>query len=242
MGEENYFFENITISNISNGESVVKNMASKIKEFGVPVLKTLTVVTTFFSISKAVTLVKLIQMVDYLRYLNINHPEIFTLMVGVFSRNVFKDTPNYFTVLTDDHCQPLEAVYKDNGLRCQFYENTGPIFLILIAFFLFKYVLKLYSWRTTNYDRLWPYQKPFYYINKKVSFEFIYNLFNLFCLDLYIAAAINIRKYDFTSKNSTFNVLTSIFAFIFLIGSNLFLYYATIKGEDAVRNLKKLKK
>lgn len=241
-GEENYFFDDIRVNNINNKEEARAATQKSIKKSGGFIIKFVTIGSMLISFPQAVALVKLFQMIDYFTFLNIRHSAIFLLIVRTLSNNIFNEIPNLFTVLTDDNCQPLEHIYIENGMECQFYGNTGPIFLILIFFFLFKYAIKLYSWRTTSGDRLWPYQKPFYWLNQKISFEFIFDLVNMFQLDLYLAATLNILKYDFSSKNSIFNFASSIFAYLFLLSCNIFLFLATIKGEQAVYKIQKFKK
>lgn len=242
LGEENYFFDNITIKGVNNDKESLKNAAEDMKTANKILVSILAGVSLIFSFTSAVALIKLFQIIEYYQYLNVIKPKVFIFVMEILSNNLLKNIPNYFLFLTDDNCRPLNQVFSDQKMECQFFQNTGPIFLILIAFLCLKFVLKMYSWRTTIHDRLWPYQKLFHSINKKFSSEFIFDLINMFQLDLYMAAAINIKSANFWSNSQIFNFIISIFAISILLFCNIFLFVATRKAEDTLYKLKKLKK
>lgn len=156
-GEENYFFDNITVNNINNNYQALQLDAKAVKSTSTMVVKIVTILMMVVGFSSAVALIKLFQMIDYYTFINVKHPKNFLMVVSILSNNVLNDVPNFFHVLVDDNCRPIEQVFIDNDMDCQFFGNSGPIFLILFFFLLLKFVLKMYSWRTTNGDRLWPY-------------------------------------------------------------------------------------
>ena len=192
----------------------------------------ITLIATLFSVSSALALIKLTQMLDFLLLLNVEHPSNLTSFLEPISSNVFDQFPNLVSALTDDTCQVALDRFIEEEVSCQVFDNLGSyvIFLVLAFFaFLILYCLS-FIFKKSSFGGLcsrW---------SSSVSGGFWVEVFEGIQLDIFMSFFLSLRS---IGKGSWTNKINSVLAAMLVFGwviFNFFFMVAILKDYKSKQN------
>ena len=102
--------------------------------------------STIFSVSTALSLIKLTQMLEFLLLLNVVYPSNLSSFLHIISTNVFDKFPNLIGILTDNTCEITLDRFVEEDVSCQIFANLGSYAILLIALMFAKIILSLFSY------------------------------------------------------------------------------------------------
>ena len=98
------------------------------------------IISTVFSVSTALTLIKLTQMVEFLLLLNVVYPSNLSSFLSLVSSNIFDELPNLVEFLTDRSCEISLDKFVEEDISCQIFGNLGSYLILLLALVLAKII------------------------------------------------------------------------------------------------------
>ena len=113
------------------------------------IVKGVIIAAFMVSVSTALALIKVKQMLGFLLFLNISHPSNVKSFLQIFSDSVFEDLPNSLSFLTDDSCNITQERFLEEGVSCQIFENLGN-YIVLVVLFLIAKIFYLVVSRLTH--------------------------------------------------------------------------------------------
>lgn len=125
------------------------------------VVSTLTVIVIPASASVGILLIKVIQMFDYLTFLNVDRPSNLNAFLSIFQSNLLSFLPNPFAIDSYDDTQENDErrllvdissqstrhkcitnnIMRDNELSCYFFNSVGDILIHFLAYLVFKLII-----------------------------------------------------------------------------------------------------
>ena len=196
------------------------------------ITKAIMVASLVFSVSTALALIKIQQMLDFLLLLNVSHPSNVRSFLQILSQSVFEDLPNGLHFLTDDSCNIQMQKFIEEEVSCQIFENLGNFIVLVILFVLAKIVFYLLHHLTK--DKKGKVSEFIKKRNEDMGLMFWIDLMEGIQLDVFMTFFLGVMKSGSEeSKVSEFNFLTvTLLAFVALF-VNLSISFLTHRAFQA---------
>lgn len=91
---------------------------SSAKDVSSIALKSMSFLTMIISLGASIALIKIFQMMDFMLYFEVTHPNNFISFLSMMSSNFLNDFPNIFKFLVDDDCPEIRTKFAENELSC----------------------------------------------------------------------------------------------------------------------------
>ena len=177
------FVEGISFYSRNTQQQVIKS-TSKGLYYTTSFLSVLTLLNSYSSIFEVI---KTFQMIEFLVFLNIEHPENLKNMLANLKFSLIDKLPNFFSTLKDDSCSIDKEKFVEEEVGCYILEDQGRYFESLILVLVFYLIVKIFSIFT---------QKVFLKENivDKMNLVFWVEFVESIRLDLFISVFLSIGK------------------------------------------------
>ena len=184
------------------------------------------------SLSTAYTLLKIIQMVDFMILFNTQHPSNLKTFLSLVSSSILDSIPNLMEFLSDTKlCSLQKSRFLDEDVSCEIFYNIGNYFIfvaILISLSLIvNFLHKIITCESLN-NRLKKWVDYFRLIFWLDTMEAVQ-------LDVYLNFFITITEVDFSNQILLLNYTTSFFIGLCYILTHFALVYLTTQARKAIK-------
>ena len=195
---------------------------------------TILAVSVVFSVSTALAMIKIQQMLDFLLLLNVYHPSNVKSFLQILSQSVFEDIPNGLGFLTDDSCNIELRKFLEEEVSCQVFENLGNFIVLVVLFVLAKTVFYwLHQLTKERKGRVSDFLKA---RNDSMGLTFWLDLIEGIQLDVFMTFFLGMMKSESESEKSKVSevnfLVGSLLAFV-AIFANLGVSFLTHRAFQA---------
>ena len=88
-------------------------------------------------------LIRLFQIIDYLLFLNVDHPSNLKVLLESLSTSIIENLQNLLRNVKDDLCSIEKEKFEEQGIGCYIFEDNGSYFTIVLLFVALYLVVKL---------------------------------------------------------------------------------------------------
>ena len=191
--------------------------------------KAVMLASSVLSISTALSLIKILQMLDFLLLLNVMHPSNVSAFIQILTKSIFDDIPNLLGFLTDSSCEVQLERFVEQEVSCQTFENLGN-YLIVLAFFgilkfgcfLLSRVLEKGGRWVGFFERRYLQLGPLFWLDVVEGVQ----------LDIFMTFFLSLMKGQNKSHISELNFMVGGGLAFACVVSNFTLFYFTKKATD----------
>ena len=203
------------------------------------IAKAVVVAALLLSISSALALIKIQQMLDFLLFLNVSHPSNVKSFLQIFSQSVFQDLPNGLSFLTDDSCNITQERFLEEEVSCHIFENLGN-YIVLVIMFLTAKICSLALYRVTL-KKSKKISSFFKAQSEKMGLSFWLEVMESIQLDVFMTFFLGIMKTQLEkTKVSEINFLIGSLASFVAIVVNFGLIFLTHRAFQATSDDSKI--
>lgn len=180
-------------------------------------LQGITVTYVIFNAPFGILVLKLFQMFDYLKLVNVDLPSNAQAFLQWFEENMFDLIPNH--LYKDDSSIGCDVHNKllENNLSCLMLNNTGNLFQYYFVYISAKILILVLSLAKKLLGNCW--RKKSNISDSKVAnfnvcigLEFFYQMCQAIQLDYFVAIAASLRSFSFSNPTLSYNTGISIVA------------------------------
>lgn len=209
--------------------SGVKQMES-IGQVATPALKSASLITMLFSITSAIALIKIFQMMDYMVFFSVNLPINFQKFIEIMSSNFFSDLPNIMQFLVNEECGTLKPKFEENGMSCQFFSNSGSLFFVFALLGFVKFIIFLMAKGANTVNTVKSNcGMRLHKLNLGFNQQFFVSILDMFQLDFYLAINLQISTFSVKSAISGVNVFASLLLMMIMMIVKILIYFYSTK-------------
>ena len=236
-GTENYFLDHIQFNDINYDpkSDATLNAIGNSTQTG---MKVMSFIMVLMSITSAVALFKLFQMMDFMILFSVTHPRNFKKFLEIFSSNLLNDLPNVLIMFVDDECGEIREKFYEQEMSCQFLSNCGQILFLLMTIAFGRFLVFLI--KTGSYQKGRPQTKFWFFMNRLDGYfnvEFMVTMMDMVQLDIYLGVFLQIDDFKNRSKVSIVNIAFACCIGIAFLFIKVYLFFistriAIIRGEE----------
>ena len=191
-------------------------------------------IATLFSITFAMVLIKIYQLMDFMLLYNVDYPSNFDRFIEMF-KNVFPLNliPDVFESLYDDTCSELGVKFVQQDMGCQFLSNSGTSLSIFLCFILIKLIIHLVCYFSRKSSskcavrlRTWR--------DGAFGFKGYFYYFATFDIDIHLGAFTNSKFYAGDKIKTFNNIGNMLIANTWVYGYPLIVLYFGLKNRQMV--------
>ena len=201
----------ISYYNPSGQQESVETVASATET----TLKIVMYLSFIVSISTAFTLLKILQMTDFLTLLNIQHPRNLQTFLNMASSSVLNDIPNFLEFLTNEKCSIQKHRLIEEEVSCQIFNNVGNYFVLMTIFLATALILRFLRWIFSNKNNCFT--RLLDSGVARFGVVFWVDAVEAIQLDIFLNLFITFTEFEFNDPIQSFNYLFSLGIGIFTV-------------------------
>ena len=228
----------IEISPISHyrarGQEKAVSTASKAISYSASVLGFLSLFTSSSSIFE---LIKSFQMIDFLIFLNIDHPSNLSTFLEELEFSLVDSLPNPFKNLRDSLCSIDKEKFEEEDVTCYILLDQGRYFTIVLSVFCFYLLGGLIAFKIEFIKKI---------LKKRMNLVFWVEFLEGIRMDLLISTFLSLEKVSLIERNFwsyySLNVLISGIFFTLNMISTAYQFYAIRKAYSGYQKRREIER
>ena len=171
----------------------------------------LLLLSVFTSYNSVFELIKCFQMIDFLVFLNVEHPSNLHAFLENLRLELFERVPNPFQSLHDALCSIDKAKFEEEDVTCYILQHQGSYFTVVLAVLLFYLVAPFLG----NYFKIGNLRS---FVEEKMDVVFWVEFLEAIRLEILISTFLSIEKMRNLENNLlSFFLLNIVISIIFVV-------------------------